>query len=164
MTDNKKTKKSKPTGEATAAKYVLEVLKKAHATSPNKAVEISAFKDLPLSTPTISFTIANFIDQGVIHQTEDNRYWFDVAKWQSMEKSVVRGYAMSLWVPLVLGLLAVIAFKLIFYDCLWIVFFFEGRLPCRNQSRMRMYFFVFYCVLRLPSAAIMDLNVLFNAI
>ena len=92
----------------------MGVLKKAHATSPNKAVEISAFKDLPLSTPTISFTIANFIDQGVIHQTEDNRYWFDVAKWQSMEKSVVRGYAMSLWVPLVLGLLAVIAFKLIF--------------------------------------------------
>ena len=73
MADNKKTKKSKPTGEATAAKYVLGVLKKAHATSPNKAVEISAFKDLPLSTPTISFTIANFIDQGVIHQTEDNR-------------------------------------------------------------------------------------------
>lgn len=114
MADNKKTKKSKPTGEATAAKYVLGVLKKAHATSPNKAVEISAFKDLPLSTPTISFTIANFIDQGVIHQTEDNRYWFDVAKWQSMEKSVVRGYAMSLWVPLVLGLLAVLAFKLVF--------------------------------------------------
>lgn len=107
-------KKQKPSGEATAAKLVLNVFRKNKANTPKKAIEISAFKDLALSIPTISFTLANFIDQEVVHKTEDNRYWFDEQKWQSMEKSVVRGYAMSLLVPLIIGLIAVLAFKLIF--------------------------------------------------
>lgn len=107
-------KDKKPTGEATAAKLVLNVFRKHKANSPKKAIAISEFKDVALSTPTISFTIANFIDQEVVHKTEDDRYWFDEQKWQSMEKNVVRGYAMSLLVPLLIGLIAVVAFKLIF--------------------------------------------------
>lgn len=107
-------KEKKPSGEATAAKLVLNVFRKNHATSPKKAIPISDFKDVKLSTPTISFTIANFINQEVVHKTEDERYWFDEQKWQKMEKEVVRGYAFSLMIPLVLGFIVFFAVKFLF--------------------------------------------------
>ena len=48
----------------TASEAVINVFRKHKAYSQKRAVKIDAFKDLPLSTSTISYTMANLIDQG----------------------------------------------------------------------------------------------------
>jgi hypothetical protein len=95
-------------GGGTAASLILDVLKENQALDKEHAVTIDKFKDLPLSTTTISYTMANLIDNGVVHQTNDQQgYWFDQQKWDTLSNNFVRGYAMIVLVPLVVGLILV---------------------------------------------------------
>ena len=100
----------------TASEAVINVFRKHKAYSQKRAVKIDAFKDLPLSTSTISYTMANLIDQGVIMQSEDQKeYWFNEARWNELSKEVVRDYQMIFIVPLVVGVLVFILIKFVFH-------------------------------------------------
>lgn len=100
----------------TASEAVINVFRRHKAFSPKRAVQIDAFKDLPLSTSTISYTMANLIDQGVIMQSEDKKdYWFNEARWNELSKEVVRDYQLVFIVPLVVGLAVFVLIKFVFH-------------------------------------------------
>ena len=100
----------------TASEAVINVFRKHKAYSQKRAVKIDAFKDLPLSTSTISYTMANLIDQGVIMQSEDKKdYWFNEARWNELSKEVVRDYQLVFIVPLVVGLAVFVLIKFVFH-------------------------------------------------
>lgn len=66
-------KKRKKSPGGTAASLVIEALKKRDATSPETAVPLKVFKDLPLQTNTLSYTIGNLIEEGIVVQTPEDR-------------------------------------------------------------------------------------------
>lgn len=99
----------------TATQAIVEVFKKHKAYSEKRAIQIDAFKNLPMSTSTISYTMANLIDQGVIVQSEDQKnFWFNEARWNELANEVVRSYQMLFIVPLVVGLAVFVLLKFVF--------------------------------------------------
>lgn len=79
---------------------------------PAHAVPISAFKDLPLQTSTLSYTIANLIDEKIVVQTAKDKYWYDAAGYKALELKFVKGYSMIFIIPLVLGLAFILLAKI----------------------------------------------------
>ena len=78
----------------------MDGFEKKGALRASKAIDVSALKDLPLATPTISYTIANLVKQGVIIQTEDNKYYYSKEGYQKLEKSFLRGYTLIFVIPI----------------------------------------------------------------
>lgn len=95
----------KKTPRATAASLVMNVLKKKGAFTPETAIEISAFKDLPLATSTISYTIANLMEQKVIVQTPDQKYYYSEKGYKHLENTFLMGYSAIFIVPIVVAIL-----------------------------------------------------------
>lgn len=87
--------------KATGASMVLEVLRKRDATCPERAVDIKVFKDLTLATVTLSYTIANLVEQGIVVQTEDGKYYYSAEGYKKLEKKLFRGYSMFIVIPAV---------------------------------------------------------------
>lgn len=87
--------------KATGASMVLEVLKKRDATCEERAVPVSVFKDLKLTTTSLSYTIANLVDQGIVVQTENNKYYYSEQGYRNLEKKLFRGYTMFFVIPAV---------------------------------------------------------------
>lgn len=87
--------------KATAATMVLDILKKRGAYSPEKAIPVAAFKDLKLTTTTISYTISNLVEQGVVGHTDNDLYYYDEEGYNRLSKRVFRGYAVILIIPIV---------------------------------------------------------------
>lgn len=85
--------------KATGASMVLEVLKKRDATCEERAVPISVFKDLSLTTASLSYTIANLVEQGIVVQTENNKYYYSEVGYRTLEKKLFRGYSMFIIIP-----------------------------------------------------------------
>ena len=101
-TVTKKTKKKKKgTERVTAARIVMDAFLRRNATSPDKAVPLESFKDLPLASGVISYTIANFMKDDVVVKTADDRYYFVQSKWKELEKKVTRGYWMFVALPVI---------------------------------------------------------------
>lgn len=101
-TVTKKTKKKKKgTERVTAARIVMDAFLRRNATSPDKAVPLESFKDLPLASGVISYTIANFMQDDVVIKTADDRYYFVQSKWKELEKKVTRGYWMFVALPII---------------------------------------------------------------
>jgi len=101
-TVTKKTKKKKKgTERVTAARIVMDAFLRRKATSPDKAVPLESFKDLPLASGVISYTIANFMQDDVVIKTADDRYYFVQSKWKELEKKVTRGYWMFVALPVI---------------------------------------------------------------
>lgn len=101
-TVTKKTKKKKKgTERVTAARIVMDAFLRRNATSPDKAVPLESFKDLPLASGVISYTIANFMQDDVVIKTADDRYYFVQSKWKELEKKVTRGYWMFVALPVI---------------------------------------------------------------
>lgn len=98
----------------TAAGLVIEALKKRDATCEQNAVPIKVFKDLPLQTNTLSYTIANLIEEGIVVQTPDEKYYYDDLGYKALEMKFVRGYAMFFIVPIAAMLLLWAASKYLF--------------------------------------------------
>lgn len=95
-------KKKKTTERQTSARIVMDAFLRRKATSPEKAIPLEEFKDLPLASGVISYTIANFMNDGVVVKTMDDRYYFLQAKWKELEKKVTRGYWMFVALPIIL--------------------------------------------------------------
>ncbi len=93
-------RKRKKGAKATAASMVLEVLKKSNAINKETALPVEAFKDLKLTTTTLSYTIANLVEEGVVGQTEDGKFYYDDLGFKTLETKFVRGYAMIFIIPI----------------------------------------------------------------
>ena len=93
-------RKRKKGAKATAASMVLEVLKKKNAVNKETALPVDAFKDLKLTTTTLSYTIANLVEEGVVGQTEDGKFYYDDAGFKALETKFVHGYAMIFIIPI----------------------------------------------------------------
>lgn len=91
----------KNTAGQTSARMVMDVLKKHHAFSPNTAVGYDAFKNLPLSTMVIAYTIANLMESDVVMKTGDDRYYFVEENWKKMVRKVRVGYGVMIALPLI---------------------------------------------------------------
>ena len=92
-------RKRKRGAKATAASMVMDTLKK------REAVDVSAFKNLPYATSTISYTITNLIEEGVVGKTDDERFYYDDLGFKALETKFVRGYSMIFIVPIVIAIL-----------------------------------------------------------
>lgn len=97
-----KVKAKKTTERQTAARIVMDAFLRRKATSPDKAVPLEEFKDLPLPSGAISYTIANFMNDEVVIKTTDDRYYFVQSKWKELEKKVTRGYWLFVALPVIL--------------------------------------------------------------
>ena len=102
-------KRQKATAKGTAASMVLETLKKRKAVDETSAMPITGLKNLALTTTTLSYTISNLIEEGVVIQTEDDKIYYSEAGYKALEKKYVRGYMMIFIVPI---LAAIIIFAL----------------------------------------------------
>lgn len=99
---NKKVnKKKKGTERVTSARVVMDAFLRRNATSPDRAIPLSEFKNLPLASGVISYTIANFMNDDVVIKTADDRYYFVQSKWKELEKQVTRGYYMFAALPVI---------------------------------------------------------------
>jgi len=85
----------------TAAKMVIDIFHKRNAYDEASAIKVEMFKNLKLTSAVISYTIGNLINDGVVHKTNDNRYYFDQDGWRKLEKKVLRGYSLLFIVPIV---------------------------------------------------------------
>lgn len=95
-------RKRKAGPRATAASMVLETLKKRKAFDSKSAIPVSAFKDLPLATKTLVYTIANLVEEGVVVQTDGDLYYYDELGFKALEVKFVKGYSMFIVIPIVL--------------------------------------------------------------
>ena len=93
-------KKRGTSAKATAATMVLDVLKKRGAYNEKSAIPVAEFKNLKLTTTTISYTISNLVEQGVVGRTEDDLYYYDEG-YNRLSKRVFKGYAVIFIIPIV---------------------------------------------------------------
>lgn len=95
----------KKTPGQTAARMVMDVLKKNYAFSADTAVGYDAFKNLRLETSVIAYTIANLMESDVIMKTGDERYYFVEENWKKVVKKVNFAYVILLGLPLIILLI-----------------------------------------------------------
>lgn len=107
-------RKRKAGPRATAASMVLETLKKRNAFDAGSAVPVAVFKDLPLQTNTLSYTIGNLIEEGIVVQTPEEKYYYDELGFRALEMKFVRGYSMFFIIPIAAMLLLWAASKYLF--------------------------------------------------
>ena len=98
---------------ATAASMVMDTLKKRGAIDEKSAVDVSVFKNLPYATSTISYTISNLIEEGVVGKTNDERFYYDDLGFKALETKFVRGYSMIFIVPIVIAILVYVLQKVL---------------------------------------------------
>lgn len=87
--------------KATAASIVLQTLKNKGAVNEATSVKLDAFKNVKLSNTTLSYTISNLVEQGVVGMTEDQRFYYDDAGYKALESKFMRGYSMFIVVPVI---------------------------------------------------------------
>lgn len=99
--------------KATAASMVMDTLKKRGAVDEKSAVDVSVFKNLPYATSTISYTISNLIEEGVVGKTNDERFYYDDLGFKALETKFVRGYSMIFIVPIIIAILVYVLQKVL---------------------------------------------------
>ena len=104
-------RKRKRGAKATAASMVMDTLKKRGAVDEKSAV--SVFKNLPYATSTISYTISNLMEEGVVGKTNDERFYYDDLGFKALETKFVRGYSMIFIVPIVIAILVYVLQKVL---------------------------------------------------
>ncbi len=94
-------KKRGTSEKATAETMVIDDLKKHGAYNEKSAIPVAEFKNLKLTTTTISYTISNLVEQGVVGRTEDDLYYYDEEGYNRLSKRVFKGYAVIFIIPIV---------------------------------------------------------------
>ena len=102
-------RKRKRGAKATAASMVMDTLKKRGAVDEKSAVDVSVFKNLPYATSTISYTISNLMEEGVVGE----RFYYDDLGFKALETKFVRGYSMIFIVPIVIAILVYVLQKVL---------------------------------------------------
>lgn len=86
--------------QKTAGRMIMDVLKKNYALSEDKAIGIEAFKNLPLTSQVIAYTIGNFIENGVIKEVDGKLFYFSQKDWDRLVKKVNFSYVLLYGLPL----------------------------------------------------------------
>ena len=98
-------RKRRKGAKATAASMVMDTLKKRGAIDEAHAVDVSVFKNLPYASSTISYTISNLMEEGVVGKTQDDKFYYDDLGFKALETKFVRDYSMIFIVPIVIAIL-----------------------------------------------------------
>ncbi len=88
-------------GRQTAGRAVIQALQKANAVDEEHAVGYDVLKDVKLTTPVLAYTIANLMEENVVVQTEEGKYYFNEYGWKKLELKVSAGYGMLFLIPVV---------------------------------------------------------------
>lgn len=93
----------------TAGRLVIETLKHEKALSEETAKPVTVFKDLPLSSTLIAYTVANFMQDGIVIKTNEEKFYFSEENWTKFEKKFNRVYWILIIIPTLIlaGLLIV---------------------------------------------------------
>jgi|SRR5690554_2366643 len=94
------TKRANP--RKTAGRLVIDTLKSNKAIDESSAKPVTIFKDLPLSTTLIAYTIANLMQDDIIIHTSDDKYYYSEKNWRKFENKFNRVYLMLIVIPAVL--------------------------------------------------------------
>ena len=136
-------RKRKRGAKATAASMVMDTLKKRGAVDEKTAVDVSAFKNLPYATSTISYTVTNLIEEGVVGKTDDERFYYDDLGFKALETKFVRGYSMIFIVPIVIAILVYVlqkVYKRVSQQC--DIFYKGRRFEWKSQNHLCILFSV----------------------
>lgn len=96
----------------TAGRLIIDELQKHKALDEASAKPVAILKDLPLSTTLIAYTIANLMQDNIVVQTSDERYYYSEENWKKFANKFNRVYWMLIIVPAAI-LAAVLVFKAI---------------------------------------------------
>jgi hypothetical protein len=83
----------------TAGRLVIDTFKAAKAFSPKTAQSSEICKDLPLSTNVIAYTITNMMKDGILVNTEGDKFYFSQKNWDKFQKGFNRIYWMIIGIP-----------------------------------------------------------------
>lgn len=97
--------KNKATVQQTAARRIMDTLKRRQAFSPDTAVGYDAFKNIPYPTQVIAYTIANLMENGVVQRTGDERFYFVDENWKKLSRKVSSVYIALIGLPLIVFLI-----------------------------------------------------------
>lgn len=89
----------------TAGRLVIDTFKEHKAFSPKSAQPAEICKDLPLSTNVIAYTITNMMKDGILVNTEDNKFYFSQANWDKFQKRFNRVYWLIVGIPVAVAVL-----------------------------------------------------------
>lgn len=90
----------KRTPQQTAARKVIDIMKRNQAFTPDSAIGYDKFKNIPFPTAVLAYTIANLMENGVMKRTEEERYYFDQKAWDKIVKKVNFAYVGLLGIPI----------------------------------------------------------------
>ena len=100
-------------GRQTSGQAVMNALRKARAFDEESAVGYDVLKNVKLTTPVLAYTIANLMEEKVIIQTEDERYYFNQAGWNKLERKVLGSYSLLLIIPVVAYIVFILISKFV---------------------------------------------------
>ncbi len=100
--------------KATAASMVIQTLKNKGAVNEATAVGYSAFKNVKMSNATLSYTIANLVDEKVLVMVGDDKFYYSEAGYKALEKRFMRGYSAFIVVPVLMVILFLILQHFVF--------------------------------------------------
>ncbi len=83
----------------TAGRLVIDTLKTNKAFDEQSAQPVTMFKDLPLSTTLIAYTIANLMQDQIVIQTQDEKYYYSEENWRKFESKFNRVYWLLIIIP-----------------------------------------------------------------
>ena len=106
-------RKRKRGAKATAASMLMHTIKYRVAAEETSAVDVILFINLPYATSTISYTISNLMEEGVVGKTNDERFYYDDLGFKALETKFVRGYSMIFIVPIVIAILVYVLQKVL---------------------------------------------------
>jgi uncharacterized integral membrane protein len=86
----------------TAGKLIIDELIKNKAIDEASAKPVIIFKDLPLASTLIAYTIANFMQDDIIIQTSDEKYYYSEVNWKKFASKFNRIYWMLIIVPAII--------------------------------------------------------------
>lgn len=92
----------------TAGRLIIDELKKQKAFDEASAQPVTIFKDLPLSTTLIAYSIANLMQDNIVIQTSEETYYFSEENWKKFASKFNRVYWMLIIVPAIVFMIILV--------------------------------------------------------
>lgn len=105
--------KKRVSGRQTSGQAVMKALQKAKAFDEESAVGYDVLKNINLTTPVLAYTIANLMEENVVVQTKDEKYYFNQAGWNKLERKVLGSYSLLFIIPVVAFIIFTLLAKLL---------------------------------------------------
>lgn len=92
----------------TAGRLIIDQLQREKALDETSAKPVTIFKDLPLSTTLIAYSIANLMEDNIVIQTSDEKYYYSEENWKKFASKFNRVYWMLIIVPAIFLMIALV--------------------------------------------------------